>query len=120
MSEGRLVALLCSAILECLVFGIGEFKLMLCDWLTVLYAHVQSRFHIFLMICKRGVGHLPFNFCCLEFRMRDTFGLRVGYSKIAWTVFGLVAFSVLQCKDLLVYVHCLFCLALLTCLPLWL
>ena len=32
---------------------------MLSDWLTVLYTHVQSRFHVFPMICKRGVGYLP-------------------------------------------------------------
>ena len=28
------------------IFGIGELKLMLSDWLKVLRAHVQSRFHI--------------------------------------------------------------------------
>ena len=55
------------------LFGIGELKLMLSDWLTVLHAHMQSRFHVFLMICKRGVGYLPFNFCCLELRMCQTF-----------------------------------------------
>ena len=39
---------------------------MLSDWLTVLYARVQSRFHVFFVICKRSVGYLPFNFCCIE------------------------------------------------------
>ena len=38
--------------LACLVFGMGEFKLMLCVLLTVLHADVQSRFHRYLMICK--------------------------------------------------------------------
>ena len=47
-------------------FRIDEFKLMLSDWLTVLHAHIQSRFHVFLMICKRGVGFLPFNLACTK------------------------------------------------------
>ena len=51
------------------LFENGEFKLMLSDWLTILHTHLQSCFHVFLMICKRGVGCLPFNFCWLELRM---------------------------------------------------
>ena len=34
---------------------------------------MQSRFRVFLMICKSGVGYLPFNFCCLKLRMCLTF-----------------------------------------------
>ena len=46
---------------------------MLSDWLTALHTHVQSRFHVFLMICKRGVGYLPFNLCTHELWMCLTF-----------------------------------------------
>ena len=46
---------------------------MLSDRLIVLHTYVQSRFHAFLMICKRGVGFLPLSFCCLELRMCQTF-----------------------------------------------
>ena len=63
-----LPALLCSLISACL-FSIGEFKMSFSDWLTVLHTHVQSRFHVFLIICKRGVGYLPFNLCAHELRM---------------------------------------------------
>ena len=39
--------------------------------------------------------------------MCQTFGLCVGCQD-SLDIFGLVAFSVLQCRDLLVYVYCLF------------
>ena len=55
------------------IFGIGELKLMLSDWLNFLRAHVQSPFHIFLTICRRNAGYLPFNFCCLKLQMCQTF-----------------------------------------------
>ena len=42
--------------MACLFFEIGEFKLMLSDWPTVLRIHVQSRFHVFLMICKKALA----------------------------------------------------------------
>ena len=48
---------------------------MLSDWLTVFHTHVQSRFHVFLMICKRSVGYLSSNFCCLELWICQTFPL---------------------------------------------
>ena len=68
ISEGRLAACSAPSFSACL-FPIGEFKSMLSDWLTVLHTHVQSRFHVFLMICKMGVGNLPFNFFARELRM---------------------------------------------------
>ena len=73
ISEGCVVACSAPSILACLFFEIGEFKLTLSNWLTVLHTHMQFHFHVFLMICKRGVGYLPFNFCCLELRMCQTF-----------------------------------------------
>ena len=54
MAEGRLVALLHYAILACLVFGMDECCVVLCDWPTVLHSRVQPRFHSHLMIGKRG------------------------------------------------------------------
>ena len=63
ISEGCVVACSATSILAFLVFKIGEFKLVLSDWLKVLYTHVQSRFYVFLMICKRSVGYLPFSQC---------------------------------------------------------
>ena len=33
---------------------------------------MQSRFHV-LLICRRGVGYLPFNLCAHELRMCLTF-----------------------------------------------
>ena len=73
ISEGCLVPCSAPSFLAFLFFEIGEFKLMLSDWLTVLHTHVKSRFHVFLMICKRDVGYLPFNCCGLELRMCLTF-----------------------------------------------
>ena len=43
------------------------------DWLTVLHTHVQSRFHVFLMICKKGCRLLAIQFCAHELRMSLTF-----------------------------------------------
>ena len=65
--------LLYSLIFGIPLFEIGEFKLMLSNWLIFLHTHVQSRFHVFLMICKRGVGYLPFSLCAQELRMCLTF-----------------------------------------------
>ena len=42
---------------------------MLFDWLTVLHIHVQSRFHVFLMICKKGCWLLAIQFCAHELQI---------------------------------------------------
>ena len=58
-------ALLRSAILACLIFGIGEFRLMLSDWLTVLHSHVLSReisFSLILNDLQKGCWLLAIQF----------------------------------------------------------
>ena len=73
MAEGRLVALLHYAILACLVFGMDECCVVLCDWLTVLHSHVQPRFYSHLMIGKRGRWLLASDSFCFVLWMCRTF-----------------------------------------------